>query len=219
MTKTPDPPIDPLAPIEFVVTILSGLVVALFVVTIPFTVFGSVSFMGIGDKEACATVRSGTVPYFVADGVTPSEGVRGLHRDARSWPEDLQICNRDPSVGVKAASVVSMGLDLAMLLGFLWLTRRLIQAVRRERLFAQGTAARARMLGWFLIAGSVFAALIGAVLRGIVVSTAVENVSWTRGLGDFDMPWAVVIAGLGVITFSRVLRHAIGLQDEVDATI
>jgi hypothetical protein len=219
MTSHEPPSTDPLAPIEFVVTVVSALLALLFLVTIPLTVFGSGSVLGIGDSEACATVRSGAVPYFVADGVRPSEGVEGLRSTARSWPERLQICDRHPSLGVKAASVVSIGLDLGLLLGFLWLTRRLVRIVRSQRLFTPAAAACARALGWFLLLGSVAVAMAGSVARGIVISSAVDDVSWTDGLRDFDMPWTVIIAGVGVLSFSRVLRQAVELQDDVDTTI
>ena len=60
---------DPLAPIELAVTVVTVLVALLFVVAIPVAVFGNGAVFGLGEDEACATVRPGTVPYVVADGV------------------------------------------------------------------------------------------------------------------------------------------------------
>lgn len=210
---------DPLAPIELAVTVVAALLALLLVVAIPLAVFGSGAVLGLGDEEACATVRPGTVPYGVADGLPRSEGVDGLHRDARTWPERIEVCDRHPSTGVKAAATGGGAADVAVLVGFLVLTRRLIRTARHRGLFTPAVAAATGLLGWFLLLGSLGAAVVQALADGVVISSAVDDVGWADGLRDFDMPWTLVLVGVGVLTVARVIRGAVALQDDVDATI
>jgi len=57
------------------------------------------------------------------------------------------------------------------------------------------------------------------LLSGVLISSAVDDVRWMDGLRGFDMPWTLVVVGIGVITVGRVLRRAVDLQDDADATI
>lgn len=220
MVSRPTVEQDPLAPLDLGVTAVSALVAIILVVFIPLSVFGEGTFLGFGDTEACAWSTPGAVGWFEDDdGGRPSSGVVGLRDHARSFPTSLEICDTDPGVAVRLAAAVPDGADLLLLLGFLLLTRRLIGTARRHGLFTEMVAARTRTLGWFLLVGSLVAAAAAAAASGVVVSSAVRDVAWAVNLGHFDMPWTLVLVGLGVLTFARVLRLAVALQADHDATI
>lgn len=210
---------DALAPIETAVNFICVLLLVLFALVVPAALFSSGSVLGLGDSEACASTRTGLVPYFVADGARPSEGVEGLRSTGRSYPERLTICNRAPSGLVESAHVADSSTDFVLLAGFLLLTRRLIRTARDNGLFTAPVASRTRTLGWFLLLGSLVAAGVGAVARGIVVSSVVRGVSWTDAWLDFRASPTLILVGIGVLTVARVLRNAAALQEDVDATI
>lgn len=210
---------DPLAPIEFVVTCVSALIALLFAATLAFTAFGSGSLLGLGEPDACVQVDADSVPFGEGDGPGGFQVV-GLRPEATSLPADLRICRENPGVGLEVAAAADDGAaTFALLVGCLVVLRLLIRSARRHGLFAREVAARTQLLGWFLLLGALGKAAIEAVGRGIVTASAVDHTSWTDGLSRIEMPWTLLIVGTGVLTFGRVLRQAVELQDEVDATI
>jgi hypothetical protein len=52
-----------LAPMEFVVSAIGAIMIFLMVCMIPVTVFGSGSFLGFGNREACVDAPTGAVPF------------------------------------------------------------------------------------------------------------------------------------------------------------
>lgn len=212
---------DPLAPFEAGVTFLSAVVVVLLAITVPAALLGSGSVAGIGESEACAVAKPGVVPYGERD--VPGQGdaiyVPGLHADARVSVQEVEVCDQTPSAVVKAAASASRGAGLALFLGFLLLARLLIRSARRNGLFTAQVAARTRTLGWFLLLGPLAAATLQATADGIVLSSAVHHVGWSTGLRNIDVPLTLVVVGLGVLTVSRMMRRAVVLQDDADATI
>ena len=212
---------DPLAPFEACVTFLSAVVVVLLAITIPIALIGSGSIAGIGDSEACAAARPGVVPYGERD--VPGHGdpifVPGLHADASVSVHEVEVCDQAPSAAVKVAESAGRGAELALFAGFLLLARRLIRSARRDGLFTAQVAARTRTLGWFLLLGPLAAAALHATADGIVLSSAIHDVGWSTGLRTADVPLTLVVVGLGVLTVSRMMRRAVMLQDEADATI
>jgi len=225
MVSGPSARTDPLAPLEFVVTCVSALIVLGFAIALPAAIFGSGSVLGIGEPDACAVVDLGTVGYGEGDVEIPGQPVRrspfidGLHRDASFVPETLRVCNDDPGAGVKAASATGQGADLVLLIGFLLLARRLIRQARTSGLFTAPVADRTRVLGWFLLAGSVLVPVLSWAADGVVVSSAVDHVSWPGTWDHIHPYWTLLVVALGIITVGRVLRQAVDLQDDVDATI
>ena len=225
MADAPPARTDPLAPLEFVVTCISALIVLAFAVAVPAAIFGSGSVLGIGEPSACAVVDLGTIGYGEGDVEVPGMAVQhspfivGLHRDASFVPETLSICSKNPGFGVKAASAAGRGADLVLLLGFLLLARRLIRQARTSGLFTAAVAGRTRVLGWFLLAGSVLVPLVTWASDGVVVTSAVDHVGWPGTWDHIHPYWTLQVVGLGIITVGRVLRQAVDLQDDVDATI
>jgi hypothetical protein len=226
MSTRPQAGTDPLAPIEFAVTCLSALISLGIAFSLLAAVFGSGSFLGIGESDACAVVDSGTVGYGEGDvevaGLPPvrhSPFIVGLHRDASFVPETLRVCDDDPGAGVRAASSAGRGAELVLLLGFLLLTWRVIRKARQSGLFTGEVAGGAQVLGWFLLVGSVLVPVLSWAADGVVVTSAVGGVSWPGTWDHIHPSWTVMLVAFGLLSVARVLRRAVALQDDVDATI
>lgn len=221
MTRSAEARRDPLGPFEVAVTALMALIAALVMMSVPAAVFGNGSFLGLGDKEACAVTRPGVVPFGERDvpGHEDSMFIPGLRSDARFSVDRIEVCDRDPGIGVKAASSADPAAHLVLLGGFLLLSRRLIRHARSAGLFTTSVASRTSGLGWYLFGGALTTHLVAAIGHGVVVSSAVRGVAWGDGLRNFDVPLTLVVVALGIVTVGRVLRQAVELQDEVDATI
>jgi len=217
---------DPLAPFEFIVTVVGGLLtvalaIGLLLVGMNATGHGQggMSFGAFGDTEACVQVRASAVPYFYADG-RPTEGVQGLRREtARSTVEELSICVKHPSFAQRLAATSAQLSGLALLVGSLFLAHRLLRQARRGRLFSRETAVRTQQLGWFLLVANVAGGFLSAIGAGVVLHAAVRGEGVFGQLGRPDISLGLVIVAAGVLTFARTLRWAVVLQEEVDATV
>src|SRR4051812_32967137 len=106
---------DPFAPIEFIVSVLLGLILTLLAVIIGVALVQevmhgstSVSIATVGDRDACALVEPGTVPYGTSgsqDGQA-EEGVVGLRDAASQNVRQIDVCLGNPTVEQKAASAL-----------------------------------------------------------------------------------------------------------------
>jgi hypothetical protein len=210
---------DPLLPLDFGIFVITWFIVVLFVIGAGFTAFGSGSLLGLGDDSVCATTRVGAVPYGGTGEAGQGDGVVGLKRGATSVPRTLYVCSPDPGPAARAGAAIGPVATFSFLLGSVLLTRHLIRYARRNRLFSSGVASRTTRLGWFLLAGSLLAAALQALSDGIVLSTAVRDVSWTVGQQDFHFPLTLVLVGLAAISVGRVLDRAVAMQEDADATI
>jgi hypothetical protein len=200
-----------------VLTRALGLVVAgLMLVTITATVVGTGSVLGFGDREVCAPARPGEVPW---GGEEPRRAVPGLADDARWHTAELAVCVEDPDPGLRLAASLGGLSELAIFVGSLVLVRRVIRHARRSGLFAEGVAARVRILGRFLVVAAPVSAFLARLGDHLVLDAAVAGELWYTHLLSWDFPWTVFIVGVGLVSTAKVMAYAGELQDDVDRTI
>jgi Protein of unknown function (DUF2975) len=219
MTTRREP--DPFAPVDGAVTILLNFVLVLLAITAVLAMVNLVrdgssglSFATIGEDRACAVVRNETVPA-VTD--VPQRGIR---RDVASMHvEQVEVCLTDPTFWQRAASALEPVGSMVFGLGSLVLTRRTIRRARRGGLFTPEAARATRQLGWFLLVMTALWPFVAAAGRGVVVAAAVPGQSWAGQLIPPGGSIALVVVSFGVLTFARILRRAVPLQEEVDATV
>ena len=214
-----DDPRDPVAPLSFAVTVIASLVGLLITLSVITTAVGSGSFLAFGrDAPVCTNVRVGRIGW--SGGDSPNEAhLIGLRPATYSVPRTADLCLSRPSVLDRLEASLGAAAQLLLLAGALALTGRVIQSARRIRLFTHELAARTRLLGWFLLVGSLLVALLGCVSDGLVIVRSTRNEGWTAGLSGFDMPWTLVLVGCGLLSVAQVLARAVVMQDELDAVI
>lgn len=118
-----------------------------------------------------------------------------------------------------AASVApQLGSFLLTMLG-LFLLRRVIRTGRKDGLFVDATADRIRDLGWFLVGYAVVWPLVVSAAGAVIVDSVVRGAHWAAVLLHPDLSFAMVVVALGVLSMSRILRHAVPMQEEIDATV
>ncbi|WP_028643401.1 DUF2975 domain-containing protein [Nocardioides sp. URHA0020] len=218
---------DPLAPIDIAVTALlallaGGLALLAVIAIVDLAVHGStdVRVLGIG-QPTCVTAESGDVPWGGSGAQEPpAEGVVGLHTDvARQRATQAEVCLKDPTPMQQAAgSLATLG-DIVFAVGGLLLVQRVVRTARRRGLFTEETADRTRQLGWFLLVMTLLWPVLAGAGTGVVLSAAVRDVSWRRGLLSADLSYTLLVVAIGVLTFARILRQAVPLQEEVDSTV
>jgi hypothetical protein len=215
------PPRDPFAPVDGVVHVILWLILALMGLVVTIWVVGAFtdsnqhpSVATIGESSACATVD--TNELVISDS---HELVGGLQPHASATARRAEICLQHPTLWQKAASAVRPVGELVFTVGGLLLIRRVIAHARRQGLFTDGVTRSTRQLGWFLLVMTLLYPFLAAAGEGVVVSAAVKGVGWAQYLFQPQLNVTTVIVALGVITFARVLRWAVPLQEEVDATV
>ena len=138
---------------------------------------------------------------------------------ASSTTRAIEICLAHPNGFQKvAATLEPVGATVFGLVSLVLIRRTIVRA-RRDGHFSPATAARTRQLGWFVVLMTTAYPLAAAAGRGVVVSAAVREVSWTSQLAHPHISIALLVVGLGVITFGRILGRAASLQQEVDLTV
>ncbi|QNN53793.1 DUF2975 domain-containing protein [Nocardioides mesophilus] len=206
-----------LAQIDRLTWTLGAFVVALLLILVPLSVFGSGSLLGFGEPEVCATTRPGVVAFGGND--APGEEVLGLREDARWSTATLHVCDTAPGLGTRLGGALGGAAELVLFLGSLFLTRRVIRRARRDGLFSSAVAGAVRVLGLFLVVGAPVSALLGALSTQLVLASAVRGMTWHDNLLAGDLPWTALIAGVGILSVARVLAFAHDLQDDVDGTV
>lgn len=111
-------------------------------------------------------------------------------------------------------------LQLLLAVGGSLLVVRLIRTANKVGLFAAEAARCTRELGWFLVVMSLVWPIGGRAGIGFVVAGAIPQQHWWSQI-TYGIPisFAVLLTGLGVLSFARILRLAVPLQTEADLTV
>ncbi len=208
-------------PLETVTLLFGAFLVVIVITAIASTLLTrSASFYGFGHSTICAT----DTHIGISGESTSNDHVFSTKPGA--WLNDtanLQACTSHPSTGQRALytlTALPRGLLFAAILLFLW---RIIRTAGRDGPFTPQVAASMRWLGWLVIAGTIAAAAIQELANGLLLNTMLtHHISWllnaiTAPIGAlFPAP---IIVGCGLLTFSRVMRLAAAMDDEIKATI
>ncbi|WP_433432881.1 DUF2975 domain-containing protein [Nonomuraea sp. CA-141351] len=133
-----------------------------------------------------------------------------------------QICKDDSSLGTQLLYQTSRFATPLVLLIALFLLDRLIIGARRESGFDAVVVRRLRFLGAFLIVSTVAASLYTTIVEtGLAVSMVASSVRdvWEMALFGWAFPWAFLIAGLGLVVMSKVVRVGAHMREELEGTV
>lgn len=213
---------DPLAPVDFVVTVLASLLALGLLAAVPIVLFNNGSFAGIGEDDPSVKVRSGAVSYFFADNGTDfqSEGVEGLRDGAQSMPYVLSITDSEASPGQQVRAAMPEVVSMLWLAGLLLLSHRAIRSARTHGPFTRPVAVATRRVGWWMLLGSLVVMAVQAFFTAWFLTHVVDGIDLREvTMSLLDAPWVVLIAAATVLTLARLLAQATGLQDEADLTV
>ncbi|MEV0160845.1 DUF2975 domain-containing protein [Nonomuraea fuscirosea] len=133
-----------------------------------------------------------------------------------------QICKDDSSLGTQVLYQTSRFATALALLIALFLLDRLIRDARQDSGFDEVVVRRLRFLGVSLMVGTVAASLYTTIVEtGLAVSMVagtVREVGW-MALYGWAFPWASLIAGLGLVVMSKVVRVGAHMREELEGTV
>lgn len=220
---------DPFAPVENVAGVLFAVAAILILGIGLILAVGaggrepSVTIAGIGGgPEACVTTGLGEVPQTSGWDPRPADGeqILGLRRAAASsTASELEVCLTDATVPQRVAAALAPVGGLFVLLGATWLVLRAARAGRRHGLFTPELATRIRQLGWFLLVVALIYPFVAAAGEGVVLAAAIREYSPLTALWHPDFSAGMVFVALGALSFARILRRAVPLQEEMDTTV
>ncbi|GAA3199030.1 DUF2975 domain-containing protein [Nonomuraea roseoviolacea] len=133
-----------------------------------------------------------------------------------------QLCRDDSSVATQLLYQSSRFATTAVLLAGLVLLERLISRARREGGFDVAVVTRLRFLGLFLAAGTLVSSLYTAIaetgLAESMVATTIRR-PWEYALHNWSLPWAFLVAGIGLVVMARVVRVGASMREELEGTV
>ncbi|MFD9462946.1 DUF2975 domain-containing protein [Streptomyces sp. NPDC060027] len=209
-------PLEPLSSaVKGIVTLLAALilvgVLGLFVDGLHLHV------LGIGDTSVCVTDQSTTT----SGGDVPPMEFKPAPGATIELDAHPSYCTEDPTTAQSLLHTAIQVPPFVFSVGALLLVLLLIRGAEREGLYTARTAGRLRRVGWWLLAGSVLAAIAESTTEQSLVHSLSRNAEDTAvtGLLTWDMPFMAVLTGLGVLSFARVMRIGIAMREDLDGTV
>jgi len=192
---------EALQPLARLATVLFYLGAAGLLIFLPGALLSpNVSYGDVSQDMVCVLAETLHLPFGPIDPPPPSVQVSR---------EAAKVCTTDP-VGSEIAVGVLAQLPKALLyLGALWTLRTMHRATGREGLFGQSMVRWTQRLSWWLLAGGVVAAALQSWGEANLINQILpsENASVPHVFLD-NFPWGTLLAGLGVLTVSRITRVA-----------
>lgn len=213
---------DPLAPIEFVVTVT----VALLGFLLAFLFFNAATGRGSFSSSHCVSITNGTAAYLdsatasITPGYeTPGEiGPGAIPSGAQVTAETLLVCAKHPSGGqvawLRLHDVPGAVFGIATLV----LVLRLIRRARRLGFFTLPVSRGLQGLGWYLIVGSLVVDACAGIAKSRFLVSVLPGYNGMGGLNP-NLPWSLLITGAGIVTLGRVMARAVLMQEELDTTV
>lgn len=135
-------------------------------------------------------------------------------------PTEFQLCQQHMGQLTRALVSVPALFDLVWTIGFFVLLLVLTSTARRHGLFTAPVARLTSRLGWYLFAGCLIVSVMHAIGYGAAIHRLAVDYPLPFGiLANMHWNWSAIIGGLAAISVGRMMRQAIPLREEVEATV
>lgn len=204
---------DPLEPIEVAVTALFGVLLGLLIVAVVASLLFDDIRISVVAETVCVTdsVTSG--------GTSALDGAFGARPGVEVIVDGPRYCLPEPTAGQRALDATGTLVSMAWRWGALLLALLLVRRARRTGPFTDGTVRGLHVLGWHLSAGAVAAHLVGGLTDGLLLRDMVDHWAFGGLLDLTALPWLAVLTGLGLITFSRLMRLATAMREDLEGVV
>jgi hypothetical protein len=171
---------------------------------------GPTTFAGV-----CLNAKDGLLQH-TGGGLSRSGMVSGVRIN---W-STASVCAAHPSVGESLAAALTQLPTALLFLGAFFLAERLTRSAARDGVYTVRIARLMLILGWWLLAGEVAATIVEAFARMSLLGGLVTwSVDWAQWFVAWYPSWSVVLVGLGLITFARVMRVGVCMREDLEGTV
>jgi Protein of unknown function (DUF2975) len=186
---------------------------------------GSGSFMGFGHATICQTQPDAG---YGGSGWTDHLGITVRPGAWTNINGALQACTAHPGTGQRVLYTLTTLPALLLWACMLYLLWRLIRTAARSGPFTVPVAAAMRRLGWLIIVGNAAAAVVQALAVDRLLSTMIVNPdefgAWSTALKYVSVATGAVVpvpalAGAALLTFARIIRLGVEMDDEIKGTV
>jgi DUF2975 family protein len=212
---------DPLWPLVAAGRALGTFVIVIVLLAGAAAVFGSGSVLTLGKDDVCAEAQAGNdIPMGGVDARTEAAQNRllGLAPGVSRIERTESLCQEHPTAADRALAFLTAAPEFGLLMGFLGGVRWLVGRARRHGLFSRAVAGAVHGLGWWVLAGWLVVATVQALATSLLLSRMVPDHP-ALDLGQWHTSVTALLAGAGLLTIARVMRIAVDMRTELDATI
>ncbi|WP_225877337.1 hypothetical protein [Streptomyces resistomycificus] len=165
-----------------------------------------------GDLNVCVTDESATSSA-TAHSFTPESGAQ-----VDSVP---RYCAESPSAHLRLLNELGELPSTLLLISGLALLHQLLQGAAKDGVYTARTASRLRLLGWWLLAGSLAVAIIEGNARAALLAALAKGEDFTAGawLDLWAPPYLAVLTGLGLLTFARITRAGTSMREDLEGVV
>jgi hypothetical protein len=212
---------SPLQPITRTVNVLLAVTLAGLVLGGVGSLLGQAEFFGFkaGDPpDVC--IDTDIFAVHAGPGHLPVQGL-GPHDRARV--DTMTVCFSHVSAVGRIFGIFTHLPSLLFFMGVMLLIRRTLGAAEANGIYTPATANRIRALGWFLIVGVFVVPVVETLARSGVMASRLPYANWTSGFHlwndvfPFSIP--VLLTGIGLITFARIMRIGAMMRADLEGTV
>lgn len=176
-------------------------------------------------------VVNGSVPFWdgantcvTADWTSSSSAATDAAFGARDGAHVSAVpryCADHPSAWQRTLGILSEAPALVVLVGGLTLLDRLLRSAGRDGAYTRQAASGLRFLGWYLLVGSLVAAIARAASQAALLATLADDAAFSPGtvLGATAFPYLVLLTALGLLVFARVVRAGATMREDLEGTV
>jgi hypothetical protein len=208
-------------PLETTAAVFGSLFAAVLILAGVATLVGTGTLGGLGHVQVCATDPN----IGGSSGPSPFTGGYAARPGAALQPPNapLSACAIHPGFGQHLLYSLMTIPQILLWGGILLLLWRLLVIARRGGPFTVRVAAAMRMLGWYILAGSVLVAAIEqlatVVLLGSLVAPQPEGIGWVAAQAMRALVPVPALAGAALLAFARIVRLGAAMDDEIQGTV
>ncbi|WP_370063086.1 DUF2975 domain-containing protein [Streptacidiphilus sp. MAP5-3] len=179
-------------------------------------VLGLNNFYGWGTPSPACLDAPADLLHFQGSGAA----LAGLHTNGTSFAETFNVCAQHPSTGQTTLRTVAEATPMLFLLLGLALVVRLLDSAHHEGVYSLKVARRLRILGWSLIGGELATSFAQAIAnRQLLASLTQYHLGFSAVMELWHLSWVLLLVGIGVLTFARIVRTGHEMRAELDGVI
>jgi hypothetical protein len=194
---------------------LLGLLCAGLILAVGATIFASGSILGWGRSASVCVATDG---QDTGSG-TGWLGYIHLAPGVSAITSGFRLCTDHPSTAQRLWFTVQELPATILLVGAVLLMYLFVRSARHSGVYTPTAARRLRVLGWFLLAGPEVQAVLTHFAASQLAHGMITGSAGPLGAVPYSVQWPVLLAGIAVLSFARILRLGSGMREELDGLI